>query len=163
MKHRLEKVCRSPWGKMNILPTPFVLLMRHEHFYEEHVLCEKSLGQGLKFSSSSLVGVLQPAHVPCRHGHEFQLKELRSGLAGAYSLHKSPLYFSRSCTFLQTSMGSRGQCAVPSLFPLNLVWDLFLGKIAAGSKKPSSRTPFLSVCFHPCLGNTMNADVVGNF
>lgn len=28
-KHKLEKVCRSPWSEMNILPTPFVLLMKH--------------------------------------------------------------------------------------------------------------------------------------
>lgn len=39
---------------------------------------------------------------------------------------------------------------------------LWLVKIAGAVKKPSSRRPFLSVSFHPCLGNTMNADV-GNF
>jgi len=98
-KYRLEKVCRSPWGEMNILPTAFVLLMQHKHFYEEHVLCEKSFGQGLKFSLSGLVGALQSAHVPYRRGHKFQFKELWSGLVGPYSLYKSPLYFSRICTF----------------------------------------------------------------
>lgn len=74
----------------------------------------------------------------------------------------SPLFL-QELYFLQASVGSRGQCAVLSLVPLNLVWDLFLVKIAGGSKKRSSRRPLLSVCFHPCLGNTMNADVVGNF
>lgn len=63
----------------------------------------------------------------------------------------------------QTSVRSRGQCVALSLFPVNLIWDLFLAKRAGAFTKPSSRRPLLSVCFHPCLGSTMNADVVGNF
>lgn len=74
-----------------------------------------------------------------------------------------PPFFLQKLHFLQTSVRSRGQCVALSLFPLNLVWDLFLVKISGAFKKPSSRRPLLSVCFHPCLGNTMNADVVGNF
>lgn len=29
VRHRLEKVGRSLWGEINILATPFVLLLRH--------------------------------------------------------------------------------------------------------------------------------------
>lgn len=65
--------------------------------------------------------------------------------------------------FLQISVRSRGQCVVLSLFSVNLIWDLFLVKRASAFTKPSSRRPLPSMFFHPCLGNTMNADVVGNF
>lgn len=158
--HRLEKVCRS-WGEMNILPSPFVLLMEHEHFYEEHILCEKSLGQGLNFSLSSLVGALQPAHVTAV-GTNSSWRS--SGLVlRECTAYTNPPLFLQKLHFLQTSVRSRGQRVVLSLFPLNLVWDLFLVKIAGAFIKPSSRRPLLSVCFHPCLGSTMNADVVGNF
>lgn len=74
-----------------------------------------------------------------------------------------PPLFLPKLHFLWTSVRSRDQCVELSLFPLNLMWDLFLVKMAGAFKKPSSRRPLLSVCFHPCLGNTVNADVVGNF
>lgn len=74
-----------------------------------------------------------------------------------------PPLFLQKLHFLQTSVRSRGQCAALSLFLVNLIWDLLLVKRASAFTKPNGRRPLLSVCFHPCLGNTMNADVVGNF
>lgn len=99
-KHGLEKVCRSPQGERNSLPTPFVLLnisMRSTISVKNPLARDQHFLQAVWWELCS-----QPL---CRGGHEFQLKELSSGLVQTYSLHKPPLLFLQKPHLLRTSWG----------------------------------------------------------
>lgn len=74
-KHGLEKVCRSPQGERNILPTPFVLL---NISMRSTILVKNPLARDQRFPQAVWWELCSQS--VCRGGHKFQLKELRSGL-----------------------------------------------------------------------------------
>lgn len=116
------------------------------------------------FSSSSLMEVLQLwAQIAVKSvGTSSEKGSLGLVLQERTTCTNSRFISTEAALYADFHEAQRSGCCTERIPFKSRLW-LVLVKIAGAFKKPSSRRPFLSVCFHPCLGNTMNADVVGNF
>lgn len=115
------------------------------------------------FSSSSLMEVLQLwTQIPGKSvGTSSEKGSLGLVLQECTTCTNSPFISTEAALYADFHKAQRSGWCTECIPFKSCLW-LVLVKIGGAVKKLSSRRPFLSVCFHPCLGNTMNADV-GNF
>lgn len=126
-------------------PTSFVLIANH--FYEER----------MKNCLTADWDCVLWAQIPVRIvGALSEKKGFGSSLAGMFNIHKFPLYFYRSCSLCRLLWG-------PEVRVLHWAYSLSASSVACSLWRWLEVLKAWQQETHPCLGNTMNADVVGSF